>query len=377
MVFADSMVEMLREAYYNDKWGSPLQLFMPDGTAIGRVNGLEENAALRKYFRENVLNTEGYINYMDRPELDKFYEDGTLDPAMKEGTEKSLYLKWLSATYGKTKIEKFGDWLVTKEGRHTALDVVGVFFEPADGANAVLYMMEGDWGNAGLSVVCMLPLIGDYFGKGGKGAKQVLKLADITKLNRNKKILKVLENVDVFIKARKADLGEVWRLLKESWENLIDGGIYAERYVTPDGMVYWVRRSDDFRLNINLMDEAGDTVQETLQAGMRVGDAGELAGDAIKGSSAVRGTLTGKLEGLTAAEKTMVNDLLNAGNDVEIIPRSNISGQKTPDFLVNGVKTELKTIDIANTVIERTLGKYGGELPGTVEIWTIEGIIRR
>ena len=123
------------------------------------------------------------------------------------------------------------------------------------------------------------------------------------------------------------------------------------------------------------MDEAGDTVQETLQAGMRVGDAGELAGDAIKSSSAVRGTLTGKLEGLTAAEKTMVNDLLNAGNDVEIIPRSNISGQKTHDFLVNGVKTELKTIDIANTVIERALGKYGGELPGTVEIWTIEGII--
>ena len=281
MVFADSMVEMLREAYYNDKWGSPLQLFMPDGTAIGRVNGLEVNAALRKYFRENVLNTEGYINYMDRPELDKFYEDGTLDPAMKEGTEKSLYLKWLSATYGKTKIEKFGDWLVTKEGRHTALDVVGVFFEPADGANAVLYMMEGDWGNAGLSVVCMLPLIGDYFGKGGKGAKQVLKLADITKLNRNKKILKVLENVDVFIKARKADLGEVWRLLKESWENLIDGGIYAERYVTPDGMVYWVRRSDDFRLNINLMDEAGDTVQETLQAGKMAEAAVKSGGTSI------------------------------------------------------------------------------------------------
>ncbi len=130
-----------------------------------------------------------------------------------------------------------------------------------------------------------------------------------------------------------------------------------------------------------------------------------------EGGSAVRGTLTGKLNDLTAAEKTMVNDLLNAGNDVEVIPRSNIPGQKTPDFLVNGVKTELKTltgtslntpvtriqdgfkqgaetviidgrntgltVDNANTVIERALGKYGGELPGTVEIWTTEGIIRR
>ncbi|MDE6947243.1 MAG: hypothetical protein K2P14_08690 [Anaeroplasmataceae bacterium] len=130
-----------------------------------------------------------------------------------------------------------------------------------------------------------------------------------------------------------------------------------------------------------------------------------------EGGSAVKGTLTGKLDGLTAAEKTTVDDLLNAGKDVEIIPRSNIPGQKTPDFLVNGVKTELKTltgtslntpvtriqdgfkqgaeaviidgrntgltIDNANTVIERVVGKYGGELPGTVEIWTIEGIIRR
>ena len=127
--------------------------------------------------------------------------------------------------------------------------------------------------------------------------------------------------------------------------------------------------------------------------------------------AATGGTLTGKLDGLTAAEKTIVNDLLDVGNNVEIIPRSNIPGHKTPDFLVNGVKTELKTLtgtslntpvtriqdgfkqgaeavivdgrntgltlDNANMVIERILGKYSGELPGTVEIWTTEGIIRR
>ena len=130
-----------------------------------------------------------------------------------------------------------------------------------------------------------------------------------------------------------------------------------------------------------------------------------------KGGSVPKGTLTGKLDGLTTAERTMVDDLLNAGNNVEIIPRSNIPGNKTPDFLVNGVKTELKTLtgtslntpvtriqdgfkqgaeaviidgrntgltlNDANTVIERVLGKYGGELPGIVEIWITEGIIRR
>ena len=63
----------------------------------------------------------------------------------------------------------------------------------------------------------------------------------------------------------------------------MDGGGYAVKYATPDGMVYWVRTSDDFRVHINLMDEAGDTFQETLQAGKRVGDGGGLAEGAIKG----------------------------------------------------------------------------------------------
>ena len=135
------------------------------------------------------------------------------------------------------------------------------------------------------------------------------------------------------------------------------------------------------------------------------------ASKGIEGGTVPKGTLSGKLDGLTTAERTMVDDLLNAGNNVEIIPRSNIPGDKTPDFLVNGVKTELKTLtgtslntpvtriqdgfkqgaeaviidgrntgltlDDANTVMERALGKYGGELPGIVEIWTTEGILRR
>ena len=43
----------------------------------------------------------------------------------------------------------------------------------------------------------------------------------------------------------------------------------------------------------------------------------------VKGEVEVaKGTLTGKLDGLTADERKVVNDLLDAGNDVEIIPRS-------------------------------------------------------
>ena len=162
-------------------------------------------------------------------------------------------------------------------------------------------------------------------------------------------------------------------------------------------------------------DEAADAAMEAAERGDELAKGAEeaagYADEVADGISGHKGTLTGKLDGLTSAERTMVNDLLNAGNNVEIIPRSNIPGNKTPDFLVNGIKTELKTLtgtslntpvtriqdgfkqgaeivmidgrnagltlNDANTVIERALGKYGGELPGIVEIWTTEGVIRR
>ncbi len=106
----------------------------------------------------------------------------------------------------------------------------------------------------------------------------------------------------------------------------------------------------------------------------------------------------------------MVEDLLVSGKNVEIIPRSSIPGKKTPDYLINNVKTELKTLNgtslntpvkritegfkqgastviidgrkteitmqDAKTIVNRVIGK-SGELPGVVEIWTKEGIYRR
>ncbi|MEW4415264.1 hypothetical protein [Clostridium sp. AN503] len=130
----------------------------------------------------------------------------------------------------------------------------------------------------------------------------------------------------------------------------------------------------------------------------------------VKGEVEVaKGTLTGKLDGLTADERKVVNDLLDAGNDVEIIPRSDTA--KMPDYYVNGVKTELKTLngtslnipvtriqdgfkqgaervivdarkigittEQATAIIDRAAGVYGGELPGTVEIWTTGGKVIR
>jgi len=114
------------------------------------------------------------------------------------------------------------------------------------------------------------------------------------------------------------------------------------------------------------------------------------------------GALTGSVDGLTAAEKTVINDLLSQGKNVSVIPRSTTS--KTPDFLINGIKTELKTLSNANVntaitriqdgfkqgaqtviidargtsmtsdqvaqIMSRAAGTYKDKaLPGKVEIW--------
>ena len=135
----------------------------------------------------------------------------------------------------------------------------------------------------------------------------------------------------------------------------------------------------------------------------------EKAVDVVDGLSKA-GKLVGSLDGLTSAERTVVNDLLTQGKKVEIIPTSTVTSAKTPDFLVEGIKTELKTLQNPNTntgmkriqeafkqgaetviidaresgmgssqaqeIINRAAGKYtNGQFPGRVEIWTKEGII--
>lgn len=57
--------------------------------------------------------------------------------------------------------------------------------------------------------------------------------------------------------------------------------------------------------------------------------------DGVQGKG---GSRTGKLDGLTADERKMIDDLLNSGKNVEVIPRSDTA--KMPDYDVNDVKIE-------------------------------------
>ena len=124
-----------------------------------------------------------------------------------------------------------------------------------------------------------------------------------------------------------------------------------------------------------------------------------------------KGSLKGDLKGLTVDEKKVIDNLIEQGKNVEIIPRSKKVNEKTPDFFVNGEKTELKTLNgsslntpvkriregfsqgattviidarkttitlkDAKIIVDRAEGSLKGTLPGKVEIWTNEGIYRR
>ncbi|MCL1852417.1 MAG: hypothetical protein FWF88_05220 [Peptococcaceae bacterium] len=107
---------------------------------------------------------------------------------------------------------------------------------------------------------------------------------------------------------------------------------------------------------------------------------------------------------MTKGEKMVVDDLVAQGKSVERIPANPKVEGGTPDFKVDGINTELKTLENANTntgmkrvqqgfsqgaenviidarnsgltkaqaeeILARAKGKYpDGQLPGTVEIW--------
>jgi hypothetical protein len=76
---------------------------------------------------------------------------------------------------------------------HTGLDVVGLvpgFGEAADVANAAWYVAEAKYLDAGLSLVSVIPVVGDVIGKGGKLAKRLGGEAA-------QKALQALQRVDV------------------------------------------------------------------------------------------------------------------------------------------------------------------------------------
>lgn len=130
---------------------------------------------------------------------------------------------------------------------------------------------------------------------------------------------------------------------------------------------------------------------------------------AREGEDTKAGKFIGNLNELTPDERKVVNELVAEGKIVEQIPRSTIPGEKTPDFKVDGVLTELKTLKNPNVntgvgrikdafkqnaeeviidaresgltkaqaqeILNRAKGTYPDkQLPGKVEIWIKEKV---
>jgi len=110
----------------------------------------------------------------------------------------------------------------------------------------------------------------------------------------------------------------------------------------------WINRLQDW-----IMGRAGEKGDESsapatpeapaAAAGTQTPGSGTPDDDEDKNKTPLkRGTFKGSTDGLTASEKEFVERQLDADRDVEVIPRT--EGQKTADFLIDGVRTELKTV---------------------------------
>jgi len=122
---------------------------------------------------------------------------------------------------------------------HGALDIAGfipVLGAIPDGLNAVIYAAEGDWTNAGISAVAMVPVFGDGAKIGAKAGKEIIEVSGKTAIKMGKEELGAglkavakekgaKEVVEGATKAEKEVVGGAARAEKEAAE----GATRAER----------------------------------------------------------------------------------------------------------------------------------------------------
>ena len=90
---------------------------------------------------------------------------------------------------------------------HIALDVVGLIpfvGEPADVANAIWYAVKGNYLMAALSLISVIPTIGDAVGKGSKAALYLQKAA------------KAGKSAQKLIKKNKTDIDKLFDKMSEN-----------------------------------------------------------------------------------------------------------------------------------------------------------------
>jgi RHS repeat-associated protein len=117
--------------------------------------------------RDGVMTDSNGLNYMRAryysPTLKRFINADTLKGSIKDGETLNNYAYANGNPI--SMVDPFGRCAdLASDGMHTALDGAGMiplFGAIPDGINAIWYAKDGEWGNAGLSLVNAIPFVGD------------------------------------------------------------------------------------------------------------------------------------------------------------------------------------------------------------------------
>lgn len=240
------------------------------------------------------------------------------------------------------------------------LDVVGIF-EPtpfADLTNTGISALRGNWGDAALSVIGVVPYVGDLakLGKIPKWLKAIDKISnaidkfgDIVRNGRKGK-----EAVEAFMKKAKDLLDKI------PFDKLPDS--------LRDGFKSLKKKIDDFFASVKKTDNPADNINPMVKNGDEINDASKTVptnetdnavptkqpeieppqkpGKNEKPSQPVQ---KGKLEiepgrTLSESEQRFADKMIAEGKNVKARKESTVQGEKNPDFEIDGEIVEYKYV---------------------------------
>lgn len=185
---------------------------------------MEQLATEMEWFNEKVYQphlqplvaavNEGFIQPYAQPFLDKVKE---VYADYSTWVNTNIYVPLFKPVVDDAKDlwAEYGEWV------HGALDAAGFipgFGEIADGLNGVIYLAEGHYIEASISLVAMIPILGDL----GKAGKLTVKLGQELLEEAAEKVVK--ETVEEFVETAAKETVEevVEKVAKETGEELIE-----------------------------------------------------------------------------------------------------------------------------------------------------------
>ena len=205
--------------YYKSPDWTPYRFGFNNPIYINDISGLfESKDDAKSYKRENHI--RGKISYNSKnqhweitnkkysysagndlgvAEMSQFKNDGVIQSTIVHSGKNSKAQ------------QNQGKWI---DNFQTTLDIAGIF-DPTgivDGVNAIIYASRGEWVNAGISALAIVPYIGDL-GKGGRLGTKLVAKGGATVLGHYPNYVKLAESIG----ARRFQIPtKVWNKMSES-----------------------------------------------------------------------------------------------------------------------------------------------------------------